>query len=167
MTSFEKRVVWTEGMMLMPQHFQQQSRYFESQMRGQVGLTREHHWGFFDLVIDKSFLKTGKFKIASASGILPDGSYFNLPDIDCAPVAIDIDESLLNKKVYLAVALSSQDQTEVSRSVATERVVRFMLEEIEVHDATEPSSIKTPLEVSGFKFYLLSDKSLMNKYYNS
>ncbi len=164
MSSFEKRVVWTEGMMLMPQHFQQQSRYFESQIRGQVAFTREHHWGFYDLVIDKSLLKTGKFRVSSASGILPDGSYFSLPETDCAPAAIDIDESLLGKKIYLAVALTSSSQIEVARSGMQERVVRFMLEEIEVHDATDSSSLKTPLEVAGLKFYLLSDNDSLGAF---
>lgn len=164
MSSFEKRVVWTEGMMLMPQHFQQQSRYFESQMRGLISLTREHHWGFFDLVIDKSALKTGKFRVSSASGILPDGTYFNLPETDGAPAAIDIDESLLNKKIYLAVALISPGQSEITRNNTQERVVRFMLEEVEVHDVTEPSSLKTPLEVSGLKFYLLNDNDSLGAF---
>ncbi|WP_274620376.1 type VI secretion system baseplate subunit TssK [Colwellia maritima] len=83
--AWEKRVVWSEGMMLQPQHFQQQSRFHESQLQKSIGLCQPHFWGISSIEIDKSHLKNGKLCLSSAQGILPDGSYFNFPDIDNMP----------------------------------------------------------------------------------
>lgn len=158
MASFEKRVVWTEGMMLLPQHFQQQTRFVESQIRKQIAFSRPHHWGFHHLVVDQALLKTGKFRLQSASGIFPDGSYFDIPGTDDAPPAIDIDESLLQQKVYLSVPLVELGQTEVSRNTGKENLVRLKLAEVELTDVTEASALKSPIEVAGLQLSLLTDK---------
>ena len=103
--SWEKRVVWSEGMMLQPQHFQQQARYHESQLRNSLALCHPHLWGISTIEIDKSHLKNGKFCLASAEGILADGNYFNFPTIDKTPAALDIDEKHLNSTIYLALTI--------------------------------------------------------------
>ena len=35
--SVSNKVIWTEGMFLRPQHFQQQDRYFEKFIQGKTG----------------------------------------------------------------------------------------------------------------------------------
>jgi len=164
MASFEKRVVWTEGMMLLPQHFQQQTRFVESQIRKQIAFSCAHHWGFNHLVVDPALLRSGKFRLLSASGILPDGSYFDIPGTDAAPAAIDIDESLLHKKIYLAVPLAEPGQTEVSRTAGKENVVRLKLEEVELTDVTESSALKSPIEVAGLQLTLLTDNDALGAF---
>ena len=61
--AWEKKVIWSEGMMLQPHHFQQQSRYHESQLRYSSSLCRPHFWGICSIEIDKSHLKNGKFSL--------------------------------------------------------------------------------------------------------
>ena len=44
--TISNKVVWSEGLFLRPQHFQQQDRYFERYIDGRceaIGATREHH----------------------------------------------------------------------------------------------------------------------------
>jgi len=72
--SWKNKVVWSEGLFLRPQHFQQHDRYIESLVEGRAGPLRNHSWGFTSLAIDRDQLGIGKFAIATASGIFPDGT---------------------------------------------------------------------------------------------
>ena len=44
--SGEHKVVWSEGMFLRPQHFQQQERYLEALVRRRTVAVLELGWGF-------------------------------------------------------------------------------------------------------------------------
>ncbi len=160
--AWEKRVVWSEGMMLQPQHFQQQSRFHESQLQSSIGLCQPHFWGISSIEIDKSHLRNGKLCLSSAQGILPDGSYFNFPDIDNMPPAIDIDESFLNSTVYLAVTIRRYGNTETYRDNATQS--RYGLVEHEARDVSGTSSMSQCLEVAGLSFSLRTDKDDNNEF---
>lgn len=160
--AWEKRVVWSEGMMLQPQHFQQQSRFHESQLQNSIGLCHPHFWGVYSFEIDKSHLKNGKLCLSSAKGILPDGSYFDFPDIDNAPPALDIDESHLNTTVYLAVTIKRHGNTETFRDNLTQS--RYGLVEHEARDVSGSSSMKQSLEVAGLSFSLRTDKDDNNEF---
>ena len=72
------KVIWQEGMLLRPQHFQHNDRYYDHQMKTRTQLLGGYTWGFLNLEIDLQFLNMGKLVISAASGILPDGSLFEL-----------------------------------------------------------------------------------------
>lgn len=160
--SWEKRVVWSEGMMLLPHHFQQQSRYHESQLRNALGLCRPHYWGINAIEIDKTYLKNGKFCLSSAQGILADGSFFDFPTIDSLPPAMDLNEDHLNATIYLAVAIRRNGNTETFRDNATQS--RYQLVEHDARDVSGTSSTQQTLEVSGLSFSLRTDKDDNNEF---
>lgn len=84
------RVIWSEGLFLQPQHFQQQQRHLEQCIESR---TRDHHaycHGFSHLELDPDLLKAGKISILRASGYFKDGTPFNIPEQDPAPACIDI-----------------------------------------------------------------------------
>ena len=72
------KVVWQEGMLLRPQHFQQNDRYYDYQLKTRTQKLDSYAWGFFELEIDRQFLNMGKLVVSKASGVLPDGSLFDL-----------------------------------------------------------------------------------------
>jgi type VI secretion system protein ImpJ len=82
---FLSRVVWSEGMHLGPHHFQTQSRYFEDTLWFLSSNLRQEPWGFLHFSIDSEALRNGLAILSFASGILPDGLIFDLPDCDSAP----------------------------------------------------------------------------------
>jgi type VI secretion system protein ImpJ len=82
---FLSRVVWSEGMHLGPHHFQAQSRYFEDTLWFLNSNLRQEPWGFLHFSIDTEALRNGLAILNFASGILPDGLIFDLPDCDSAP----------------------------------------------------------------------------------
>ena len=82
---FLSRVVWSEGMHLGPHHFQTQSRYFEDTLWFLNANLRQEPWGFLHFSIDTEALRNGLAILGFASGILPDGLIFDLPDCDSVP----------------------------------------------------------------------------------
>ena len=114
--AWEKRVVWSEGMMLQPQHFQQQSRYHEAQLRNTFAASMPYSWGVLSCDFDTALLKTGKLFINKAEGVFADGSYFSSPTLDKAPTAVDINKDQLNAVIYLAVPIRRSGNTEIQRN---------------------------------------------------
>lgn len=162
--SWEKKVVWSEGMMLQPQHFQQQTRYHEAQLRNVARLLQRHSWGIASINFDSSHLKTGKVCVSAAEGILPDGSYFNMPQIDVAPRAIDINDDNLNKTVYLGVTIRRFGNAETKRENENGVQYRYKLSEHEARDVSGNSSLQQSLEVAGFDFRLLTDNDELDEF---
>ena len=82
------KVVWQEGMLLRPQHFQQNDRYYDHQLKARTQKLGSYAWGFLNLEIDRQFLNMGKLVLSQASGILPDGTLFELGS-EREPLALD------------------------------------------------------------------------------
>ena len=78
-------VVWTKGTFLSPQHLQIQDRFLENVLHFQLETLSFRPWGFRSLQIDAKALSEGLFHISAASGILPDGLLFDIPNSDGAP----------------------------------------------------------------------------------
>src|SRR5215813_11716516 len=68
--SWDNKVVWTEGMFLRSQHFQQFDRYVEKLVRGRVGGLRAHSWSFTELQINRELLTTVYFVMTACRGVL-------------------------------------------------------------------------------------------------
>lgn len=54
--AWKNKVIWSEGMFLRPQHFQQQARYVENLVETRCGVLRSHAWGFTELRLDTKLL---------------------------------------------------------------------------------------------------------------
>uniref|UniRef100_UPI0013D79AAA type VI secretion system baseplate subunit TssK n=1 Tax=Pseudomonas viridiflava TaxID=33069 RepID=UPI0013D79AAA len=54
------KVIWQEGVLLRPQHFQHNDRYHDQQMRLCTQLTGIHMWGFKAVEINQQFLGSGQ-----------------------------------------------------------------------------------------------------------
>jgi len=112
--SWRSKVVRSQGMFLQPHHFQQESRYVEHLVGLRVRAAGAHAWGFFELVLDEGLLSVGRLGIARASGILPDGSPFAIPQLDAAPMALDVAADTKDEVVSLAAPLARAGVTEVA-----------------------------------------------------
>ena len=112
--SWNNKVVWSEGLFLRPQHFQQQVRYIESYVEGRSAPLRSHPWGFTRIGFDQSALALGKIGIAAASGVFPDGTPFNMPDDDDAPTPLEVPENTRDTLVYLCLAMRRPGSLEIA-----------------------------------------------------
>ena len=85
--SFLSQVVWSEGMYLGPHEFQAQARYFESAIHFATSSLWYCGYGLAGLELDHDALRNGTVSLLHASGILRDGTPFQIPDADARPAA--------------------------------------------------------------------------------
>lgn len=78
-------VLWTKGVLLSPQHLQTQDRFLEDRLHFQLSGLTFAPWGFAKLRLDHEALAGGTLAITEASGILPDGLLFDMPEADALP----------------------------------------------------------------------------------
>lgn len=132
--SWTSKVIWSEGMFLQPQHFQQQDRYVDRLLEGRIRPLLRNAWGFSSLQLDTAALSLGKLQISSAVGVMPDGTPFDIPALDPAPLAIDIDPQMRDEMVVLALPIRRTGTVEVA-SPEGDVFARLDAEEAEVLDS--------------------------------
>ena len=121
----QHKVVWQEGMLLRPQHFQQNDRYFDHQLKVRTQKLDSYAWGFFELEIDRQFLNMGKLVVSKASGVLPDGSLFDL-GAEREPLGLDVPPNTGNTPVYLALPLVTGNHIESRRPDQRDVLARYV-----------------------------------------
>lgn len=99
------KVLWSEGLFLRTQHFQQQDRYTEALIRGALQAGRLQTFGFRSLTLDTAQLEAGRVAVLSARGIFPDGTPFSIPETMDAPVPLTITREMGAGAVQLALPL--------------------------------------------------------------
>ena len=124
------KVVWSEGLFLRPQIFQQQERYFEYFIHRRASSSGIFFWGFSRCQTDHEALRYGKLVVRSAAGVFPDGTPFDLPEHAALPAPVTIQPADAGKVFWLAVPLrldncdetifNPDDQGSLARFCATE-----------------------------------------------
>ena len=109
------KVIWTEGMFLRPQHFQQQDRYTERLIEGRISALGRYNWGVQELAIDSEPLSMGKVSISNIKGILPDGTPVLAPEAENLPEVLDIPENTRDEIIYLCIPLKRPGSQESIR----------------------------------------------------
>ncbi|WP_181180955.1 type VI secretion system baseplate subunit TssK, partial [Paracoccus sp. FO-3] len=97
------RVVWSEGLFLRPQHFQQQDRHAAAQLRALLRTRPRQAWGFVALRLDPSALEAGQVAVAEAEGLFPDGTAFRIPAEAPAPPPVTVGRATPAGAVLLGV----------------------------------------------------------------
>lgn len=149
------KVVWSEGMFLRPQHFQQQDRYFENLIGKCASALRPHAWGVKELTIDQDLLETGKFALTRCSGVMPDGTHFDLPGEADAPMTRDLSEEVENAIVYLALPVRDAQGLDIALNGSGEGHRRYASTESEVNDSSGIADHPAQLQVGRLAFQLL------------
>ena len=156
--SWHNKVIWSEGLFLRPQHFQQQDRYFEQLLELRTGRLRSYPWGFTEIKLDQDQLAIGKISISSARGVFPDGTPFDIPERDHAPPPIDLVEAHRGNKVYLALPVRQLGRAEFDTGATTgEGLARYNALEYDARDATAMTDTRALLQVGGLRLRLLTD----------
>jgi len=149
--SEHNRVVWSEGMFLRPQHFQQHDRYFESLLHGLSLGVHAYAWGFASLKLDQGCLAIGKVGLGECRGVFPDGTPFDLPQDDDLPIPLDVPENEKASIVYLALPLRRPDATEVDSEAFPDSMARYRLSERQVRDHNSGADGRYDVEIGALK----------------
>lgn len=102
-------IQWHEGMLLAPQHFQQQSHRFERLLHHHLTWHSHFHFGQGRMRIDQAMLFEGTLRILELEAILPDGLVASYKPGDQEELQVDVRAHAEAAKggtllVYLAVA---------------------------------------------------------------
>lgn len=162
--SENNRVIWSEGMFLRPQHFQQHDRYIESVVHGLSLGIQAYAWGFSRLKIDNTCLAIGKLGLSEGAGVFPDGTPFNLPQDDDLPLPLEVPEGEKASVVYLALPLRRPDATEVDSEAYTDNMARYRLGERQVRDHNSGADGRYDVQIGGLKPRLMCDSQERSGY---
>jgi type VI secretion system protein ImpJ len=99
---------WHEGMLLMPEHFQQSARRSEQLIHFHMNHATPFYWGVDDYKIDAAKLVSGIISFSSLEAVMPDGTIVVIQEEDGAPLEIDVNAFMQKQSsdtlmVYLAV----------------------------------------------------------------
>jgi type VI secretion system protein ImpJ len=162
--SAHNRVVWSEGLFLQPQHFQQQDRYVERYVETRCQNIAPYSWGFTEIEFERDFLKIGKVGLRRLVGVFPDGTPFRMPDDDPLPAPIDIGPDVRDQRLNLAVPLRRAGELESARGPAVDELVRQEIREFQVANAAVAGGDPATLEVGALHTRLLLEKAATEAY---
>ncbi|HVG00468.1 MAG TPA: type VI secretion system baseplate subunit TssK [Chloroflexia bacterium] len=106
------KVVWSEGLLVGPQHFQQLDRYHEYDIGARVRYLAPYGWGAVELKVDAGWLGTRKVVALEAfRGVLPLGTPAGIPGVDAAPASRevrpqDFPDTVDRLDIYLALPIA-------------------------------------------------------------
>ncbi|MEZ5306132.1 MAG: type VI secretion system baseplate subunit TssK [Pyrinomonadaceae bacterium] len=83
--SKQRKIVWNEGMLLTPHHFQQWDNYYEELLNSRFRSSAPFEYGVLNLQINREAISNGDFQISNCHAILPDGLLVNVPDAEGVP----------------------------------------------------------------------------------
>lgn len=135
--SADNKVIWTEGMFIRAQHFQQEARYLERLVRQRADGIRPFAWGLSECVVNRELLATGRFALSRARGIFADGTPFAIPGADDHPTPLKLPEGTRDTVVYLTIPISQPGGMECSTADDTDTVARYRPVEEDVVDAND------------------------------
>jgi type VI secretion system protein ImpJ len=130
-----KRVIWSEGLFLRPQHFQQLERSVEMLVEARAAGTFSPGWGLTSLRLDEEALKIGRLALKTARGVMPDGTPFSIPEEYAAPLALEIGTEVKDTLVHLALPLVRSGMPEFAVDAGpTTALARFVGHDLRVED---------------------------------
>lgn len=108
-------IQWHEGMLLMPQHFQQMDMRMENILTYSMSYAIPFFWGIIKLKIDEALLTQGTFRPLELEAIMPDGFLIiGLPDSH-PPLEVDLipfRDKIETAPQYIYLCVPHQRKTE-------------------------------------------------------
>ena len=84
------KVLWGEGLLLRPQHFQRQDHYHEQCLHRSIKAVHPYAWGVENLQVDKEALASGVLRLLGLSVRFQDGELVEAPEVDALPETVDL-----------------------------------------------------------------------------
>lgn len=164
--SWRAKVVWSSGMFLQPHHFQQETRYLERLVDARARCISPFAWGFSELELDEGLLALGKLGITRATGMLPDGTPFSMPQLDPLPAPLEIGADVKGELIYLALPVQREGLNEVDFATGSGdgELARYTAVEEDVRDNTDASDEPTTIQTGKLRLRLVRAKEAGEAY---
>ena len=161
---WHNKVLWSEGMFLRTQHFQQFERYLDRASGSSARWLSPLGWGFAQLELDAALLSTGTLALSRAAGILPDGTVFDAPDVDDHPRPLAVPGDLRNSVIHLALPIRRVGAYDARLEAGNGQPLRWSPQEVDVADVIEGAEGTAPMTVGKLDLQLLHDKEELSGY---
>jgi len=138
------RVVWQQGLLMLPQHFQQQDRAHQDLVAQSLLQPRSVNWGLTDLAWDEAALQAGSLGLQRCAGFFSSGQYFSAPSSDRLPAPITPNAIQRDGFVYLTIPMAQRGTLRVAPR-SSDTSVPESLDQVEVWDDSTPRP--TPAKV--------------------
>ncbi len=162
--SWTSKTIWSEGMFLRPQHFQQHDRYLETLIEDRCSPLRPYAWGVRELEINQEALGLGKIDIASCRAVLADGTTINIPHSDEAPEALQLDSNTRDQTIFICLLEKRYGSNEVSRDDSDEKDTRLSVNVMDIRDTSVPMNTNAPIELGQKNLHLLRESDERSDY---
>ncbi|KMQ52336.1 type VI secretion system protein ImpJ/VasE [Chitinispirillum alkaliphilum] len=162
-----EKVIWKEGIFLQPQHFQQSERYLSSCMQARFSAYNQFYSGFLNFDINTDSLANDSFTLNFAQGVLPDGTFFSIPDSSSPPQARNFGEHFTHDQksldVYLGLPLVLSGRGSVTDEKTLVSNARYKTETHNVVDEVYGESSKD-IELGRSNFTILFGNESRDNY---
>lgn len=158
--SWYNKVVWSEGLFLRPQPFQQQERYFEHFAHKRSAVLSPFFWGFSQYEIDRESLAFGKLVFKSGAGIFPDGTPFDVPGLTPPPAPLTIGPEHQEQVIYLAVPLRVPNAEETVFGERDGSLARYVAFDEELRDSNAIGLGPKQVQLANLRLRLMPEKEL-------
>lgn len=133
------RVVWSEGLLMTPQHMQQLDHYHEQLLASRLDALDPLNWGVIVAELDRRALSTGHVRLQEFTGVLPDGLCVQLDqDHPELPPSRSVEGHFPHSQPILEVYLGVPREREGSKNYSEGGAARtrFVMFERTVPDST-------------------------------
>lgn len=159
-----RKIVWNEGMLLTPHHFQQADNYHEELLNSRVRSIMQHEYGVIELRVSGEAVANGNFQIATCRAVMPDGLFVNVPDAeavpDARPIATHFKVEADRLGVHLAIPAKKMGEANFQSSGAgSNGNIRYLQEGAQVKDETSGTN-EQPLAYAKSNLRIIFDDEL-------
>lgn len=145
-----QRLVWSEGMLMSPQHLQALDRFHEVLVEARVGAITPYDWGVVSLELDPAALGTGQVRVQRFAGVMPGGAALSFEEADAdAPspraVADHFPAAAHALDVYLALAREREGVPAYAANGDAQGRARYLTASWQVQDVTAAAGTQVPI----------------------
>ena len=113
-----RKLVWREGMLMLPHHFQQLDLYHERLLHERLAAVSPYAWGVADIQVDEQALAGGTFRLLRLHCVLPDGLLVRVGEVDGGPPTRPVEPHLPPNKASIGVYLAVPAQRDTAPNLA-------------------------------------------------
>lgn len=157
------KVVWKEGMLLRPQHFQQHDRHLHHQMQVRTQHQNRFNWGVYSLIIDQHHLSIGKVVVTEAKGIMPDGTLFDI-NHQSKPLIWEGGQESNGAMLYLSLPISSPNTPESRKKNDDNITTRYISFDVTISDNNANMQNIQNVSCGELDFHILADADIDNQW---
>lgn len=143
-TAIPDAVLWHEGMLLMPQHFQAADQHHEAQLHYKLMSLNPFSWGVNSFEINQGLLLQGLFRVLSLSAVMPDGQIVCFKNDDVRHMELEISLDVTDAAQPEGVCIWITIPKHADGTLVDGKTARYQSRETIVRDQTTGEEIQVP-----------------------